>query len=100
MGTELAIASLDAWVRHDQIPKDFPLQLNTSTLDILFPGLADHYGPDHTVDIEFGIYKVENTRSRANDKTIKFDADLGLKFWVNDVNGTHQGEVAVDAELK
>ena len=55
---------------------------------MIFPGLLNYYGPNHTMDIQFAISKVENFRSRKNSDTVKFDADLFMKFWVNDVNGT------------
>ena len=67
-------------------------------MNIFFPGLLKHYGPNHTVDIELQVVKVTNFASKENDKTVSFDTDLAMKFWVNDVNATK--ECAVDITLE
>ena len=41
------------WTYHDIVPKSSPIQLNTTVLDLVFPGLLAKYGPNRYVDVEF-----------------------------------------------
>lgn len=50
------------------------------------------------MDIELNIVTLKNFKSVEDDKTMSFNADLNLKFYVNKADGT--SELAVEILLK
>ena len=64
------------------------MQLNTSSLNLFFPGLEDHYGPNLPIDIEYKLERLANFKVKEDDQTMSFDGDMAVKFWVNFPNKT------------
>jgi len=52
------------WTKHDQIPASSPIQLNTTVLDLFFPGMLAKYGPNRFVDISFDVRALQNFASK------------------------------------
>lgn len=96
--TYLKLNEVHFWTKPSDIPASFPVQLDTSSLNMFFPGMKDHYGPDLPVNIEYKLEQAENFLVRQNDDTMSFDADLGIKFWVQFPNNTQDLAVDVTAE--
>jgi hypothetical protein len=46
---------LDVTVKSEEVPKDSPIGLNTTSLEILVPGISDVYGKDQLVDVSSKI---------------------------------------------
>jgi hypothetical protein len=60
--------------------------------------MKDYYGPDLPVNIEYKLEQAENFLVRQDDDTMSFDADLGVKFWVQFPNKTQDLAVDITAE--
>lgn len=60
--------------------------------------MKKHYGIGLPVDVEYKVASAENFEVKESDRTLAFDGDLAVKFWVNMENGTR--EVAVDIVLE
>jgi len=67
--------------------------LTTGFLEKAFKGISDYYGPDCPVDVEYSITNVYDFAVKQDFPNLSAFADLGLKFYVETVNGT---ELAVD----
>jgi len=65
---------LKATINNSIVPADFPVQLNTTTLDVVFNGISNKYGIDKPVEIQC---------EAVNYPVVKFkeeNLDLGLDF--------------------
>ena len=78
----------DIWTNSSAAPKGFPITLSTSGLDYFFPGLSTHYGADLPVDIEYRLESLRNFTAVADSQELGFNADLTLRFWVENTNGS------------
>lgn len=86
------------WVKHDQMPASSPIQLNTTVLDLFFPGMKAKYGPDQMVDVSFDIRALDNFASKEADSTMSFNANLGVQFHV--IKADKTTEVALDLTVE
>ena len=75
------------------VPTESPIKLDTTYLDGIFPGLADIYGKDRPVDLQFNILK-SNVLTIGNKERINYQANTGVKFWVEQADGTK--DLAID----
>jgi hypothetical protein len=64
---------------------------------MFFPGMTDHYGPKLPVDIEYKREDLNNFKTQKIEKTMSFDSDFGVKFWVRFPNNTR--DLAMDCRL-
>jgi hypothetical protein len=94
----LKVDEVHFWTKSTDIPASFFVQLDTSSLNIFFPGMEAHYGPKLPVDIEYKLEDLENFKCQQIDNTMSFDGDLAVKFWVNFPNNTR--DLAVDIMLE
>jgi len=67
-------------VPHTIVPAGHPLELNTTALDLVFPGMVAKYGKDKFVDIQVDIKGLHDFN--AKESSMSLDADLGLQFLV------------------
>lgn len=51
---------INLWSNYTNMPSDFPLTLTTTGLNKFFPGLANNYGADLPVNIEYTLDEVRN----------------------------------------
>ena len=79
----LATNEIHLWTKSSDIPKSFPIQLNTSSLGQFLPGLVDKYGENKLIDIEYKLDKVGNFSIKQDDSTLSFDGSISVNFWVN-----------------
>jgi len=63
-------------VPHTMVPAGHPLELNTTALDLLFPGMAAKYGKDRYVDVQLDVKALDNFSAKEN--MMALDADLGV----------------------
>lgn len=82
-------------ITHTMVPAGHPLELNTTSLDLFFPGMVAKYGNDKFVDIQLDIKSLNNFD--AKEGSMAMDADLGLKFIV-EKDGSK--ETAIDLTFK
>lgn len=95
--TFLQTSEIHLWTRSTQVPKDFPIQLNTSSIGKFLPGLVQKYGDNKPIDIEYKLDKVGNFSIRQDDSTLSFDGSVSVNFWVHtDANETDK---ALDLEI-
>ena len=52
------------------MPSDLPLNLTTTFLERLFPGMVKKYGKDVPVDVRFGMIQAEKFDIAEGNKTI------------------------------
>lgn len=48
----------NVWIPSDALPAGSPIELNTKSLDIFFPGMVAKYGNDSLVDLRLEATKV------------------------------------------
>ena len=65
--TFLKVKELHFWTKSSEIPASFPIQLTTTGLNLFFPGLEDHYGPNLPVDIEYKLEKAGDFQMKEHD---------------------------------
>lgn len=94
----LEVDQVHFWTKSTDIPSSFFIQLDTTSLNMFFPGMEKYYGPGLPVDIEYKLEDLENFQTRGADTSMSFDGDLGVKFWVNFPNNTK--DMAVDISLE
>lgn len=80
-------------VPHTVVPAGHPLELNTTALDLIFPGMVAKYGKDRFVDIQAGIKGLSNFSSKQS-QLMSANADMSIKFNVEKADGTN--ETAID----
>jgi len=51
----LRVHEIHFWTKSTAVPKTFPIQLDTTSLNFFFPGLKKHYGIDLPVDVEYKL---------------------------------------------
>ncbi len=54
----LEVAGIKGWIRSASIPEKVPLQLTTTTLNVLLPGIMSYYGAGQPVDVYFDVYSL------------------------------------------
>jgi len=72
--------------------------LNTTVLDLFFPGMLAKYGPNKYIDVSYEVRALQNFTAKENDQTMSFNADVGVQFNVELADGTK--EVAIDLTLE
>lgn len=93
----LATNEIHLWTHSDVVPKDFPIQLNTSSIGQFLPGLIQKYGENKPIDIEYRLDKVGNFSVHQDDETFSFDGSVSVNFWV--ITEPGQKEKALDLSL-
>lgn len=58
--TFMNMLDLYFWARSSNLPSDAPLNLTTSGLEMVFPGMVQLYGPDVPVDMKVTLLQAEN----------------------------------------
>ena len=86
------------WIHNSDVPSTVIYKLDTTWQNIFFPGLSKKYGLGVPMDIELNIVTLKNFTSIQDSETMSFNADLNLKFYVNQPNCTN--ELAVEILLK
>jgi len=97
--TAIGTIGLDIWLTSELIGELAPIKLNTGFLNSVFPGLADKYGANQTVDARLNFTSLTSVNSTEAKQDLFGNASLYLEFWlhVNEtVNGTTQ-ETKVEA---
>merc|ERR1719183_2052218 len=80
------------------VPKDSPIQLDTTALSYFFWGMEYHYGSSKPVDILFHIKKLENFKIRGTDDTLSTDGDIGIDFFVHTSNTTKEKAISISVD--
>jgi len=86
------------WVNHTVIPADHPLKLNTDALGYLFPEVPTKFGKGKPVDIHFELRGLKNFKAQESSQSLSLDADIGMKFCVDQADGTKV--VAIDTTFE
>ena len=66
--------------------------MNTTFLDMLFPGMVAKYGKDRYVDVVINVYGVDGFAAKEGGMSV--NVDLGMQFVVEKADGTY--ETALD----
>jgi len=77
---------------HTEIPYK-SIALNTPILNLFFPGILVKYGVRY-VDVAFDFQSLNNFSAKEADPTMGFNSNVGIKFIVQESDGT--SEVAAD----
>ena len=78
------------------IPEGSKFNLTTGFLDKAFAGIAEYYGDDKLVDVQFALTKLDNFTVSENVPDLTLYADIELKFFVETEKGS---ELAVDITI-
>jgi len=78
----------DIWTNSSAVPSGFPITLTTSGLDTFFPGLSLYYGADLPINVEYRLESLKNFTAVQDSQELGFNADLTLRFWVQNANGS------------
>jgi len=70
---------LDITINPEDVPKESPIQLNTSSLSILITGLSDYYGKDKKVKIYTNVTEIPTFE--ISDNLIKAEVVTELTFY-------------------
>ena len=73
------------------------MSLTTSTVDIVLPGIKDHYGADLPVDLRYNVTTLGNFAVSEANEEMSGTGSLTLEFWVELADGTK--EMAADLGL-
>ena len=85
------------WLNSTEIPETSPVQLNTHDLDKAFPGIADYYGSNQTVNVFVNITNLYDFTVTAGDEQVALNGDLRFQFYVDTIDGAK--DLAVDLSL-
>jgi len=104
MANSLADAAVKAlgpniWLPSTIVPAASPVELNTKSLDIFFPGMVAKYGNDSLVDLHLVSNKIDNIEFNATQQTMAAHTNASIEFWVhtdNQTNGTREMAVNLD----
>lgn len=56
----LEVGEVKGWYNASEVPDWAPMNLTTTTINLLMPGIESHYGKDLPVNIHFHILKLGN----------------------------------------
>lgn len=62
-GTFCKTIGINVWLKSDIVPAASPFQLNTKSMDILFPGLEAKYGNSSDIDLHLVVNNLSNFAS-------------------------------------
>jgi len=104
MANSLADAAVKAlgpniWLPSTIVPATSPVELNTASLDIFFPGMVAKYGNDSLVDLHLVSNKIDNIEFNATQQTMAAHTNASIEFWVHtdkQTNGTREMAVNLD----
>lgn len=87
---------IDLWTNCSSVPHGFPLTLTTTGLNKFFPGLSYNYGADLPINIEYKLESLRNFTAVQDDQELGFNADLTLRFWVQQDNVTEVEAIVIN----
>ena len=73
--TFLTESGFSFWLHHQQLPKTSPLQLDTSFIDIFFPGMYAKYNLK-PVDVDFKFVTFDDLTMKEGDQTLSFKTNV------------------------
>jgi len=85
----------DIWTNCSDVPSTFPLTLTTTGLNKFFPGLSYNYGADLPINIEYRLESLRNFTAVQDSQELGFNADLTLRFWVQQANVTEVEAIVI-----
>lgn len=83
-------------VLSEDVPSHIPFKLDTSYMNIFFPGLWDHYGPDLKMDVENRLTNIRGFSSTSKEEYLAFHADAALNLYVNKADGTKEKAITIE----
>lgn len=93
----IEVVGIRGWFNSTEVPATVPMSLTTSTVDILLPGIKDHYGADLPVDLRYNVTTLGNFAVSEANEEMSGTGSLTLEFWVELADGTK--EMAADLGL-
>uniref|UniRef100_A0A7S3FUF0 Lipid-binding serum glycoprotein C-terminal domain-containing protein n=1 Tax=Strombidium rassoulzadegani TaxID=1082188 RepID=A0A7S3FUF0_9SPIT len=91
----LKVYNVSYWTKSKDVPSSFPIKLDTSSLDMFFPGLESHYGKNLPVDIEYKLSKLSDFQVKEADQSLGLSSDIDTTFWVETSNTTREAAVVI-----
>lgn len=82
------VGTLEAWFYASFIPANDTVQLTTSTIDELLPGIENYYGPGLPVNIFFKITEVGNIGIYEENQEMDGTVSVETQYWVQFPNNT------------
>lgn len=84
----LQVGAIGGWFNSTMVPANATVQLDTTTVDELMPGLADYYGQHLPMDIHFKVLGVGNIGIYEENQEMDGEVTLETQWWVNQADGT------------
>jgi len=79
---------VDVWLNSTLVPATSPIQLNTGSLEKVFPGISAYYGANQTANVRVNVTNVYGATFTEGKETVGLNADWNMKIYVDTVNGT------------
>lgn len=84
----LEVRSLAVWFNATEVPAWEDIPLTTTTVDAgLMPGIADYYGYDLPMDVDFNILTLHDFEVYENNEIMSVTGDVDMKFYVETAEG-------------
>ena len=93
---------LNTLIEAEDIPKTSPVQLNTSTLESLFPGIKELYGPNEPCDLFINVIQpLEGIILKEGGFNLIFNVEVQLIIEKNkEIPVDFSGKMNIDADIK
>jgi len=83
----LEVGTIQAWFNASMIPSSSAVQLTTSSVDEILPGISDYYGAGLPVDIYFKVLSVGDIGITEADQVMNGEGSIETQWWVEQANG-------------
>ena len=92
----IEVVGIHGWANSTEIPSAIPIKLTTDTIDLLLPGIKEHYGSGLPVDVRFNVTQLGDFQVSEANEEMGGTTTLTLEFWVEQETGT---EMAAELSL-
>lgn len=93
----IEVEGIRGWFNATEVPDWAPVELTTSTINLLLPGIQKKYG-DRPVDVKFNVTSLGNFQVSEANEEMSGTTSLNLQFWVELEDGSV--EMAADLQLE
>lgn len=96
-GSFLEVVGINGKVDQSILPPEAAAFLTTGTINLLLPGIADYYGSEQPVEVDFNVTKLGGFEVSQANVEMSGATSLDLLFYVTKTDGTK--ELACNLEL-
>lgn len=97
LGSFLEVGKLEYWFRAADVPATSSKQLDTTELNIAFPGISDYYGAGVPCDLKTSVTSIYDLNVEADNELMGGYGTAQLEVWVNKADGTSEMAIQIEA---